>query len=175
MKVRVLTLRLCPELGGFDDAPLRQFCEEHEVLGLHQHLLHLDGEPALALILTHRPLRSPGAAPAGAHLGRAPAPVSAAEAEREVPEADRALYSALRAWRNERAERDGKPAYVVFRNVELADIARLRPLTEADLRRARGVGAAKVRDYGHELLALIAAASQGAPPPATTAGPPLDA
>ena len=160
----MLTLRLDPVEGAFDDAPLRALCDAHEVLGLHQHLLHIDGEPALALIVTHRPLRRPG--DLGAPPRGAPAPVSAAEAEREVPEADRSLYAALRRWRNERAEREGKPAFVLFRNSQLVELARMRPRSLADLRRVHGVGDAKTRDYGAELLALIATAEAGHPAPA---------
>lgn len=152
--------------GGFDDAALRAFCEANEVLGLHQHLLQLDNEPALALVLSYRPLRRPGEAAAGVYgvPPAQPAPsVSAAEAEREVPEADRELYAALRRWRNERAEREGKPPFIVFRNAQLVELARLRPGTLAELRRVHGIGDGKARDYGPELLALVASLGRGAP------------
>jgi superfamily II DNA helicase RecQ len=166
MKVTVLTLHIDPATGAFDDQALQALCEDNEVLSVHEHLLYIEGAPALALLLTHRPMRRPGHAAPGAQLGQPPAPVSADEAERAVPEADRPLYAALRRWRNARAEADGKPPFIIFRNSQLADLARLRPATLADLRRVRGIGDGKSRDYGEELLALVAAAAAGGPPPA---------
>jgi hypothetical protein len=40
MKVAVFTLRIDAEAGGFDDAELRAFVEAHDVLGVHEHMLH---------------------------------------------------------------------------------------------------------------------------------------
>ncbi len=53
-------------------------------------------------------------------LGQARLPATERDAALAVPEADRALFAALRRWRNERAKRDGRPAYVLFRNAQLA-------------------------------------------------------
>ena len=152
MKLRVFSLRLDPDSGEFEDSALRAFTDEHEVLAVHEHLLHREGQPLWALLVSFRDRHRPG-------FQTAITPIPRRESETEVPEADRVLFETLRKWRNARAQRDGKPTYILFRNNQLADIARLRPPTVEALRDVRGVGEAKARDYAEELLALIRAAA----------------
>lgn len=97
--------------------------------------------------------------PAAPRAAQLPDPVA------DLPQADRALYETLRRWRNERAKRDGRPAYVLFQNGHLAEVARQRPTTLAALQSIPGIGEAKVRDYGQELLGLLAAVPAGAESP----------
>lgn len=65
------------------------------------------------------------------------------------------LFDALRRWRRDRAERDSVPAYVVFHDSTLAEIASRRPRTLSDLRLVSGVGPAKLERYGQEVLAVL--------------------
>jgi superfamily II DNA helicase RecQ len=69
--------------------------------------------------------------------------------------ADDPLYAALREWRTLRARDDGVPAYVVFHDQTLAEIAEMKPPSAAALRRVKGVGPAKIDAYGDEVLALV--------------------
>jgi superfamily II DNA helicase RecQ len=48
------------------------------------------------------------------------------------------------------------PAYVVFHNATLAEIAERRPRTLAELALVPGVGPAKLERYGHDVLAALA-------------------
>jgi DNA helicase-2/ATP-dependent DNA helicase PcrA len=68
---------------------------------------------------------------------------------------DDTLLEALRVWRRARASADGVPAYVVFHDTTLAEIADVRPRTLPALRRVRGMGPTKLERYGEELLAVI--------------------
>jgi DNA helicase II / ATP-dependent DNA helicase PcrA len=68
---------------------------------------------------------------------------------------DGALLDALRRWRRERATADGVPAYVVFHDTTLAEIADVRPRSLPALRRVRGMGPTKLERYGDEILAVI--------------------
>jgi DNA helicase II / ATP-dependent DNA helicase PcrA len=70
---------------------------------------------------------------------------------------DDALLEALRRWRRERAASDGVPAYVVFHDTTLAEIADARPHSLPALRRVRGMGPTKLERYGPEILAVIEA------------------
>ena len=65
------------------------------------------------------------------------------------------LFDALRKWRRERAATDGVPAYVVFHDATLAEIAARRPRTLAALRGILGVGPAKLDRYGGDVLAVL--------------------
>jgi len=65
-------------------------------------------------------------------------------------------FGVLRTWRLERAKADEVPAYVVFHNSTLAEIAERRPATLAELARVPGVGPAKLERYGRDVLAALA-------------------
>jgi DNA helicase-2/ATP-dependent DNA helicase PcrA len=63
---------------------------------------------------------------------------------------------ALREWRLARARADEVPAYVVFNDRTLAELASRTPRTLAELAAVPGIGPAKLERYGPELLARLA-------------------
>jgi ATP-dependent DNA helicase RecQ len=66
------------------------------------------------------------------------------------------LFEALRTWRRETAARMGNvPAYIVYPDRTLQELARIRPQTETELLEVRGIGPAKARQFGAETVALI--------------------
>jgi ATP-dependent DNA helicase RecQ len=100
----------------------------------------------------------------------APAP-RRAETASPTRISDDPMFEALRAWRRSVAQAQGVPAYVVFIDRTLADIAARRPATEAALLEVPGVGRSRVERYGAAILAVL----NGAPPPEPTAGAPAAA
>ena len=75
--------------------------------------------------------------------------------ERPVLEQTPAVQ-ALREWRLARARADEVPAYVVFNDRTLAELAARTPRTIAELAAVPGIGPAKLERYGPELLARLA-------------------
>ncbi|MGH8142700.1 MAG: DNA helicase RecQ, partial [Steroidobacteraceae bacterium] len=75
-----------------------------------------------------------------------------------------ALFEALRAWRLQVARDHGVPAYTVFHDSALEEIARRRPRSTAELRAVSGVGAVKLERYGTAVLDLIQGAQPGVRP-----------
>ena len=65
------------------------------------------------------------------------------------------IYHALKRWRLKRAKLDEIPAYVVFHNTTLAEIAQRRPSTIAELAAVPGVGPTKLERYGQEVLMAL--------------------
>jgi DNA helicase II / ATP-dependent DNA helicase PcrA len=63
---------------------------------------------------------------------------------------------ALKEWRLARARADEVPAYVVFDNRTLVELAARTPRTIAELAAVPGIGPAKLERYGPELLARLA-------------------
>ena len=63
---------------------------------------------------------------------------------------------ALREWRLARARADEVPAFVVFNDRTLAELAARTPRTLAELAAVPGIGPAKLDRYGAELLARLA-------------------
>ena len=74
-------------------------------------------------------------------------------------EADVETLDRLRRWRLETARAASVPAYVVFHDSTLTAIAVARPATMAELLRVSGVGDAKLRKYGGEVLEVLRAPS----------------
>ncbi|NVH75308.1 DNA helicase RecQ [Paraburkholderia sp. JPY432] len=70
---------------------------------------------------------------------------------------ERARWERLRMWRTDTAKSDGVPAYVIFHDATLAEIARLGPDSIEDLRGIPGMGARKLDRFGYELLNVVAA------------------
>jgi len=70
---------------------------------------------------------------------------------------ERARWDRLRAWRTDTAKRDGVPAYVIFHDATLAEIARAAPDSIEDLRHIPGIGARKLERFGDELLEVAGA------------------
>ncbi|NNF69338.1 MAG: HRDC domain-containing protein, partial [Acidimicrobiia bacterium] len=65
------------------------------------------------------------------------------------------LVEALKAWRLQTARDRNVPAYIVFNDKTLEEIARIRPTTERELLSVTGIGATKLETYGDDILALI--------------------
>ena len=74
-------------------------------------------------------------------------------------DADVETLDRLRRWRLETARAASVPAYVVFHDSTLTAIAVARPETMAELLRVSGVGDAKLRKYGGEVLEVLRAPS----------------
>ena len=92
-----------------------------------------------------RAARSRAASPPGPLL---PRPTLPAEAE--------ALFQRLRAWRAATAKEEGVPAYVVFHDATLRQIAVERPATLAAVGSISGIGENKLRKYGQQVLDALA-------------------
>ena len=75
----------------------------------------------------------------------------------DLPEEAQGLFEALRAWRSEQAKEQGVPAYVVFADVTLREVATVRPADLGQLAQVTGVGQKKLDTYGEGLLAVVAA------------------
>ncbi|WP_414639685.1 DNA helicase RecQ [Aquabacterium sp.] len=64
-------------------------------------------------------------------------------------------YNDLKAWRAGVAREHNLPAYVVFHDATLADMARIAPQTLGELGSISGVGAKKLEAYGAQILAVL--------------------
>ena len=67
------------------------------------------------------------------------------------------VFGSLRQWRLERARADGIPAFVVFHDSTLAEIARQAPRSMTELASIPGVGPMKLERYGAEVLSQLSA------------------
>ena len=79
---------------------------------------------------------------------------------RRAAGADSPLMQALKQTRQQLAERENVPLYVIFSNASLADMADRRPHSEAEFLDISGVGTVKAHKYGRAFLDTIAAFEQ---------------
>ncbi len=87
-----------------------------------------------------------GSSPRGGAGKPPPLPLDEAATER---------FTALKAWRAEVAREHNLPAYVVFHDATLAEMARAMPASLDDLAGISGVGAKKLEAYGAEILRVL--------------------
>src|SRR5689334_6536010 len=100
-----------------------------------------------------RPAKPPKAAKA----------TKAAKAEvAAMPASAAPIFDALRAWRAAAAKEQGVPAYVIFHDSTLREIATKSPTTLAELSTITGVGETKLARYGQQILDTLESAT---PPP----------
>ncbi|HSH74478.1 MAG TPA: ATP-dependent DNA helicase RecQ [Longimicrobiales bacterium] len=104
-------------------------------------------------------------ASAGAPVGAPGRPRAPAPADGGAAPVDEALFQSLRALRKEIADRQSVPAYIVFSDKVLREMAATRPATPAELLAVSGVGPAKLERYGEAFLRAINAPGASAPPP----------
>ena len=96
-------------------------------------------------------------------VGSVSAPKSAAAAKpsrrpKPQPPTDpegAAAYEALKSWRFQRSRADNVPAYVVFSNATLVELATRRPTTDAELLATPGIGPAKLAAYGEAVKEVL--------------------
>ena len=152
MQLRIFTLRFNPVTERFDDSAVVGFLADKDVISIKDHFFLKDNIPFITLVVNYRPVPLPATAAAD----------RPAEAQRDqswkelLTEEDWPLFKTLRAWRGERAKQDGIPPYVICNNRQLAEIIKARPRTMAELGQLDGIGEAKLKNYGNDILALIA-------------------
>ena len=69
---------------------------------------------------------------------------------------DAKLFERLREWRAGQAREQGVPAYVIFQDKTLREIASTRPADVHTLACVNGVGQAKLEKYGQDILEVLA-------------------
>lgn len=152
MQVRVITSRYQEGLQGFPEDALRQATFGREVLSVSEHFFVHANVPHLTLVLSLGDV--PNYENAGSYRPRNP---GAPNPEDGLPDSAKSVYRALKGWRNETARNEGRPAYAIARNAQLAELAKCAPKTLAGIREIDGFGEAFCERYGRKVLELLAA------------------
>ncbi|MGW0503287.1 DNA helicase RecQ [Micromonospora sp. NPDC003241] len=82
-------------------------------------------------------------------------PRGAATVVAELPAEAAGTFERLRAWRAASAKEQGVPAYVIFHDATLRQIAADAPSSLAELSRISGVGENKLAKYGEQILGVL--------------------
>ncbi|SEB99207.1 DNA helicase RecQ [Streptomyces sp. TLI_105] len=133
---------------------------------LAQRLLAVEGDYG-TLVLTEDsgevlggrrqvPMRKEKAVPAPSRKEPGARSGKAARVPVDLPAAAVPVFEALRAWRAATAREQGVPAYVVFHDATLREIATRLPATVEELGTIGGVGEAKLTKYAEGVLETLA-------------------
>ena len=106
--------------------------------------------------LRQDPPREPRARAARSRAAAAAPPGATSAEPGELSGEAAAVFEKLRAWRATAARDQGVPAYVIFHDATLRQIAAKPPATLAELAAVNGVGEAKLARYGQQILNLLA-------------------
>ncbi|MBY0241493.1 MAG: DNA helicase RecQ [Burkholderiaceae bacterium] len=76
--------------------------------------------------------------------------------ETALSSGEQAIFEKLRWWRMGTANEHKVPAYTIFHDATLREIAKIQPATLGELRGISGVGEKKLVSYGDQILAIVA-------------------
>jgi ATP-dependent DNA helicase RecQ len=83
---------------------------------------------------------------------RVPRARKSAEPAASLPDGAMAAFERLRSWRAAAAKEQGVPAYVIFHDSTLREIAATSPASLAELGKVSGIGETKLARYGQQVL-----------------------
>lgn len=171
MKLKIFTLRLNPATGLFDEGELGNFQLGKDVIEVSEHFLVHEKTPTLLLVLRYRDV------PDNRGGARQSPDAERKDWRAELDAQGQRIYDEFRLWRGRKAKHDGLPPYLILNNRELAELAMKRPANISQLREIVGIGEAKAKRWGEEMLALLAklvtqkqAEPTPPPPPANEGG-----
>jgi ATP-dependent DNA helicase RecQ len=108
-------------------------------------------------------LRKPSLRVAGKRKGRKGIPAGSAASVVANGVGNEIVFQALREWRKGVAREHGVPAYTVFHDATLMEIARVLPESLDALRSISGIGATKLERYGQPLIEIVRELAQERP------------
>ncbi|WP_218038251.1 DNA helicase RecQ [Acrocarpospora pleiomorpha] len=73
----------------------------------------------------------------------------------DLSESAQAIFENLRTWRGTTAKEQGLPAYIIFHDATLREIATRTPTTLTELGQISGIGENKLAKYGQEVLDVL--------------------
>jgi len=116
----------------------------------------LSGERTVMLRHEQAPAAKSARAARSAKASRAGGSGAAGDAAVELSPESAPVFERLRTWRGAAAREQGVPAYVIFHDATLRQIAAERPASLAELGTISGVGEAKLARYGQQVLDVVA-------------------
>lgn len=150
MQIRVVTLRYSDALQGFPEEALKAATFGREVLNVSEHFFMHGNVPHLLLVLSLSDI--PRYENSVSYRVRE---VNAPNPEDELTDEQKMIYRALKQWRNETSKAEGRPAYAIARNAQLAELVKVSPKTLAALREVDGFGEGFCGRYGEKLLLMM--------------------
>ena len=143
MQIKIFTI---PVLGDEQlSEEMNHFLRSHKIAGIEKSIVVNDGNSYWSFCITYlQTAVKENVLTIGERRNKT-------DYKNILSEEDFAKFSKLRICRKQLAERDAIPAYAVFTDAELAEIAKLPTCTLGEIRKISGIGEKKVEKYGAEI------------------------
>ena len=147
MQIKIFTM---PAMPGEDDTEvLNLFLRSHRAIDVKSECINIDGSAYWSFCVKYLDALVQNSEKR---------PASKIDYKDVLSEEEFARFARLRDIRKTIAEREAVPAYAIFTNEELAEIAKMENPTLADIRKINGIGKNKTEKYGEEICGINSAA-----------------
>ncbi len=119
--------------------------QTHEILEVREHFFTHQNQPYWAVMLVYQvPI-----------VQNPPPPKNSGDFRNQIEPQDLPLFEQLKKWRSEKAQQVGIPPYLICTNRQFAELIKLKPKSLSQIAQIDGLGPAKQKQYGQELLAFF--------------------
>lgn len=143
MQIRIFTLPLLPDAKDVEE--LNHFLRSNKIVDIKKDLAMVDGNSFWTFCITYM-LSSHNNSDSTSSSGNRHSKVDYKEV---LDEAAFARFAKMRKLRKQIAESEAVPAYAVFTDAELAEMAKLEVLDASNMLKIQGIGKKKVEKYGN--------------------------
>lgn len=142
MEIQLFTLPLIPQKDQIEE--LNLFLRSHKVIDIRKEIAMADGNSVWTFCITYLP--NPYGFPNISSKG------GKVDYKEVLDEEAFKRFSDLRKIRKAIADEEAIPAYAVFTDAELADIAKMNTVSIASIQSVQGVGKKKVEKYAERIV-----------------------
>lgn len=143
MQVRIFTISLFDNEAAVNE--LNAFLRAQKILTVDKQLAMQDGQAFWTFCVTYLPQT------VGGNMSPAGSKAAKVDYKEVLDEKSFAVFSQLRSIRKQLAEREAVPAYAVFTDSELAEIAKLDTIDPVMIQTIPGIGIKRAEKYGMTL------------------------
>ncbi|MEM6261913.1 MAG: HRDC domain-containing protein [Bacteroidota bacterium] len=142
MQIKLFTI---PVLGGEAlSAELNAFLRSHKVLKVNQELISVGQQGFWCFCVTYMEGKQAGSSSK-----------NRVDYKEVLDEASFARFVKLRELRKQIAKEDAVPAFAVFTDQELAELAKLEEITLKQMKLVKGIGSKKIEKYGAHFISAL--------------------
>ena len=143
MQVRIFTIPLFDNSVATEE--LNAFLRGQKVLTIDKQQVVTDGQAFWTFCVTYLPQNAVGSA------GQGQQRVAKTDYKEVLDEKTFAVFSQLRSIRKQIAEQEAVPAYAIFTDSELSEIAKLESIDMIAIQTVPGIGVKRAEKYGSVL------------------------
>ena len=139
MAFRIMTVPFDSDRGVFPDNELNTFLLDKKVMSYRVEFFIHAGRPYWSVFIQYEEIDDKSVEKLITSLG----------------ERQKLIFERLKDWRKEKGKELGMPAYIIFSNGQLVELAKRLPQTYEAMKFINGIGDKKVKSFGKEVLDIL--------------------